>query len=103
MPGESKLEKEIVAHATSLGMLSFKFTSPSQKGVPDRIFIHEGHVLFLEIKAPKKKPSQLQWRMLLKFRKFGAACFWVNNFTDACDILEYFRNFPNQFNSFYPL
>ena len=101
MPAESLLEKKIVAHATKLGMLSFKFTSPSQKGVPDRIFIHKGHVLFLEIKAPKKRPTQLQMRTLTKLRDHGAACWWTNDFTEACNILEMFRDSPASFNSYY--
>lgn len=96
---ESNLEKDIVKYAAELGMLSFKFTSPAQKGVPDRIFIHRGHVLFLEVKASKKRPTDLQMRMLRKLRDHGAACGWVNGFTGARDLLDSFHDFPETFNT----
>ena len=57
---ESHIEKTVCSHARKLGWLVFKFVSPGVRGVPDRIFIKHGSLLFIEFKAPKKKPNRLQ-------------------------------------------
>lgn len=47
---ETKLKKEIEKRGGEF----FKFVSPGNKGVPDRIAIlPEGHVYFIELKRPK--------------------------------------------------
>lgn len=79
---ESTIEKKLVAYAKAKGCLTFKFTSPSVKGVPDRVFIHNGATLFLELKAPGKKPTPLQMAMIQKLRDQGVPCWW----TDDVDI-----------------
>lgn len=57
---ESVIEKAVCTYATSKSMLSFKFVSPSNRGVPDRLYIHNGEVFFIEFKAPNKKLTPLQ-------------------------------------------
>ena len=41
-------------------MIAWKFISPSQNGVPDRIFIYKGSIFFIEMKATKGRLSELQ-------------------------------------------
>lgn len=58
---EKYLEKKIIIKAKKLGYLTYKFTSPSNRGVPDRIFISEsGKLFFMEFKSKKGKLSELQ-------------------------------------------
>ena len=59
---EKDIEKKLVKYAESLGMLTFKFTSPSNAGVVDRIFIYRGQVFFMEIKTVSGKLTPLQKR-----------------------------------------
>ena len=40
--------------------LTYKFVSPNNRGVPDRIVMHNGEILFVEFKAPGKHPTPLQ-------------------------------------------
>ena len=40
--------------------MNFKFSSASRKGVPDRIFLYKGSVMFIEFKRNGKKPTKLQ-------------------------------------------
>jgi hypothetical protein len=62
---EKDLEKKIVNKAKQLGFLSYKFVSPSQRGVPDRIFISKnGKVFFIEFKSPKRKITPVQKELL---------------------------------------
>lgn len=65
---EKHLEKKITDKAKKLGFLSYKFVSPSQRGVPDRIFISKtGKVFFIEFKSPKRNITPLQKELLNKW------------------------------------
>lgn len=61
---ESKIEKTVCAYAKTLGWLCYKWVSPGNRGVLDRIFIRDGIVIFIEFKAIGKKPSKLQARVI---------------------------------------
>jgi len=61
---ESTIEQVVCAYAKAKGCLSLKLAGQNQKGQPDRMFLYHGLVLFIEFKAPGKKPSALQARWL---------------------------------------
>jgi hypothetical protein len=62
---EAKVEKRLTDRVQNLGGLCWKFTSPGNKGVPDRIVILNGLVCFVETKRPKGgRISDMQkWRI----------------------------------------
>lgn len=68
---EKDIEKAVTDYAKSLGWLSFKFTSPNNRGVPDRIFFRAGRVILIEFKAPGKRPTRLQQRTIENFINAG--------------------------------
>lgn len=76
---ERELEEYFVNRAQSAGMLAFKFTSSGQAGVPDRILIANGRVLFVELKAPGKKPRPLQIETVRRMRRHGAFCYCISS------------------------
>ena len=57
---ESTIEKKVCKYAESEGWLTYKFVSPGNKGVPDRIFLKDEICFFIEFKAPGKKLTKLQ-------------------------------------------
>lgn len=57
---ESTLEKRLSKHARDLGIYTRKFVSPGNAAVPDRIYIYQQRVLFIELKARNKKPTEAQ-------------------------------------------
>ena len=59
---ESSIEKQLTHWAEEHGIYTRKFVSPGHSGVPDRLFLGPKGVLFLELKAPEKKPTALQLR-----------------------------------------
>jgi len=70
---ERHLEQYLVFSARAVGALALKWVSPSMAGVPDRIvIIPGGRVVFVELKAPGKKPSPLQLRTIERLRAVGA-------------------------------
>jgi hypothetical protein len=81
---ESTLESAVVRYCKTWGVLTYKFVSPSNRGVPDRIFIGaHGDVAFLELKAPGKEPTPLQLHNIEKFRARGVAIDHADNLA-AC-------------------
>lgn len=64
---ERDIEKKVKEYAESKGFLAWKFTSPSNKGVPDRIFISPtGFVGFIEFKRKDKKLTRLQYKTCME-------------------------------------
>lgn len=65
---EAGLRKQVIKH----GGMFLKFVSPSQAGVPDRIIIDNGRVIFVELKQKGEKPRLLQEKIIGRMRSHGA-------------------------------
>ncbi len=58
---EKTIEAALVRRVKYLGGLCEKFTSPNRRAVPDRIVtLPGGRIIFVELKAPGRKPTALQ-------------------------------------------
>jgi uncharacterized protein (UPF0261 family) len=57
---ERDVEQHLVSRCKARGWLCWKFVSPQNNGVPDRIVVMPGQVAFIELKAPGKRPTKLQ-------------------------------------------
>lgn len=83
---ERDLEEKFRKEVKKAGGRAYKFVSPGNSGVPDRLVVlPEGKVGFVELKAPGKKPSPLQKKQLANLRGYG--CF-VRVLDRAEDIQE---------------
>lgn len=70
---EKEVEKFLVREVKKLGGISFKFISPGNAGVPDRIAIlPNGRVVFAELKTDKGKLTRLQGVQIKKISDLGA-------------------------------
>jgi len=87
---ESYIELKIRHHAEIRFCLTYKFSSPSRRGVPDRIFIHKGNVMFVEFKRLGKKPSRLQQYTIDAMRKMGADVHVIDNIVDGKKLIDEF-------------
>lgn len=85
---ESVIEAALVRFAASNRIYTAKFVSPANKGVPDRIFIKDGVVLFLEIKRPGKKPTPLQFYQIKCLTTHGANAQWCDSTESGEAILK---------------
>lgn len=85
---ESYIEKSCINYAKSKGWLTHKFVSPNNKGVPDRLFIKKGYVLFVEFKSTKGKVTPLQKLVIDTLVKSGARVEIINN-------IDNFKNLIN--------
>jgi hypothetical protein len=58
---EKEIERKVVNYAKTKDFLAYKFTSPSNRSVPDRLFISPtGGIFFIEFKRKGKIPTKLQ-------------------------------------------
>ena len=48
---ESEIEKKLVREIRKMGGMAYKFVSPGNTGVPDRIVILPGVITFVELKT----------------------------------------------------
>jgi hypothetical protein len=79
-PLEKDIEKRVCDYAKSLGMLVYKFTSPSRRSVPDRMFITRiGTVFFVEFKRKGEKPTAAQNVEIEKIRKTCIKVFVIDD------------------------
>ncbi len=70
---EKEVEKFLVREVKKIGGISFKFISPGNAGVPDRIVIlPSGNVVFAELKTDKGKLTKLQEVQIKKILDLGA-------------------------------
>lgn len=86
---EADLERKLCKWAKEQGCLTYKFSSPANRGVPDRIFIGpRGDVLFLELKAPGKKPTALQQKHLNDIRAQGGLATWSDSLARGKTLIQ---------------
>ena len=83
---ESEIETKVSNYAKSKGWLSYKFTSPSNRGVPDRIYMKNGICLFIEFKAPKKKPTKLQEKVISRIRAEDFLVYVIDSIDEGKNI-----------------
>ena len=88
---ESQLESKVVKLCKLYGLTTYKFSSPSNRGVPDRIIISNGSVMFLELKQRGKKPTRLQLHEINRLREAGCKADWADNYDTASSLIISFR------------
>lgn len=86
---EKTIETAACKWARAAGWIVYKFVSPGNVGVPDRIFLRRGAVVFIEFKATGKKPTKRQLYELERLRAAGFASAWFDNVEDVIDYLTW--------------
>ena len=81
---EKDVEAALVRRVKALGGLCEKFTSPGRRSVPDRIItMPNGQIIFVELKAPNKKPTDAQLKDHERRRALGCDVRVIDNKEDA--------------------
>ena len=69
---EKDIETKLRNRVKVLGGRAYKFVSPGNSGVPDRLVVLPGGKIgFAELKRPGKKPRKLQERQMAFLQKLG--------------------------------
>ena len=85
---ESKVERALVDAVEAAGGVCWKWVSPNMRGVPDRVAVLPGgRVVFVELKAPGKRPTPQQQRRHAELRARGADVRTVDSTDDIAGVL----------------
>mgnify|MGYP003294395693 CR=1 FL=1 len=88
MTPEGRVESHLKTQCDKKGILCYKFQSPSNSGVPDRVLVANGKVVFLELKRPGETPRKLQQHVIKRLKKAGATVYVADNNDDVDAILK---------------
>ena len=77
---EKDIEQYLVKKVRQCGGKAYKFVSPGNAGVPDRLVIFpNGEVIFVELKSPEKVPTVLQTTKHKELRKLNQKVLVIDN------------------------
>lgn len=76
---EKEVEQYLVKRVKEVGGKAYKWVSPGNDGVPDRIVFLSGVTALVELKAPGKKPTPLQMAKHRELEKLGQRVFVLDN------------------------
>lgn len=88
---ENDIEKRLIRKVKELGGLTFKLTSPSTKGVPDRVVIFKGQTHFVELKRPKGALRSLQLYWINEIKSQGVDALTLSTFEEVDEFVEELR------------
>ncbi len=81
---EKDIEKWLGDQVTNMGGLYYKFVSPGNRGVPDRIIVFPpGVTIFVELKTDKGRTSAIQDVQIKRLQRVGAPVRVVKGRADA--------------------
>jgi len=77
---ERNIELYLREKVKATGGIAYKWTSPGNAGVPDRIVILPGGLThFVELKAPGQKPTPLQMLQHRKLNSLGCTVWLIDS------------------------
>lgn len=90
---ESEIEKYLQTKCKKFDILYYKFTSPANSGVPDRVLIGYGKTVFVELKRPPIKshvfkPRPLQIATFKSMRDHGATVYVIDTKEKANELIK---------------
>lgn len=94
---EKAVEEYLRNQIKALGGKAYKFVSPGNAGVPDRLVCLPGsRVVFVELKAPGKKPTALQKKKQAELAKLGQQVFVVDSKAGVDVVVNYCKGLITQ-------
>ena len=86
---EREIEHKLFLTAKAAGGIALKFVSPGMDGMPDRIVLMpDGHMGFVEVKAPGKRPRALQEARHRMLRQLGYRVYVLDNIEQIGGIID---------------
>lgn len=84
---ESPIEKYVCDEAEKSGWYVRKLVFQGRRNAPDRLFVKDGRVVFIEFKRPGKAPRKGQVREAQLLASAGAEVHYTDNPIGAFNIL----------------
>lgn len=96
---EGKIEKYFRDKCKENGIFCFKFVSPGNNSVPDRVCVGHGETFFVELKAPGERPRVDQKKRFVDMAMYGAKVHVVDSKEAADSVIKHYagkRHRPNK-------
>jgi hypothetical protein len=94
---EKAIEKYCQKVAKDYGGVAVKFSSPSNRGVPDRMLLMPGgRVAFLELKSTGRKPTKLQQYWLDRLNDLGFKATYADTKKSVKEFITSITKWPNR-------
>lgn len=87
---EAKIEKKLVAYCRKQGLLTYKFSSPAHRGVPDRVIMGKNRILFMELKREGNTLTALQEHEIARINAAGIHATWAVGYDKAMTVVRDF-------------
>ena len=89
MTREKEIENFLRNEIKKIGGRAYKWVSPGNSGVPDRICVlPRGHIFFVELKAPGKKTRPLQDMQIRNLEQLGHSVYVVDSREQIREVIE---------------
>jgi len=89
---EKQIESKLVIEVKKIGGIAPKLVSPGFDGMPDRlVLLPDGHIAFVELKAPGKKPRPLQLARHRLLRSLGFRVYVIDDAEQIAGMLDEIR------------
>lgn len=75
---ESKFEDEFKSWVEYNGGLTLKLPAVYYAGIPDRVVLYNGKIVFIELKREGQYPRLLQEMWIKRLTDLGFLAFWMN-------------------------
>ena len=87
---EKEIEKRVCEYARkTYGALTYKFTSPNRRNVPDRLLLFpNGTVIFIEFKRKAKQLTEGQKRECQRIRNHGFTVLVIDDVIGGKNMLD---------------
>lgn len=91
---EKTTERQVRLYVESIGGMMVKQTW--RRGAPDRlVLLPNGRHLFVEFKAPGRKPSRLQKEWISRLNLMGHPATWCDSYQDAVGAISRIAALPD--------
>jgi hypothetical protein len=88
---EAAVEARLRDEMTRRGCVCYKFVSPGNNGVPDRMIIApHGEIIFIELKTERGRLSASQKAQIRRLRDHGATVYVLYGADDVDSFLRHF-------------
>lgn len=90
-PLESVIEHRVCDYAKTLRVLSYKFTSPARRSVPDRLMVMpEGRgCFFMEMKRKGQQPTAAQAVEIARIRAQGVKVYVIDSVEQGKRVIDH--------------
>lgn len=87
---EKIIEEYLRDKVKESGGRAYKFVSPGNTGVPDRmVLLPGGKIIFVELKAPGKKPTALQIMQHKRIKDLGFEVLVIDNKSGVEELISH--------------